>query len=68
MLSGTPDQREEVLRLADYFCASARLRIKRLFDGLSHNTDRQGYKVAQTVLKSDVKCLEEGIVRDTGQP
>ena len=52
------------MQLADYFCASAKLRIERNFDGLSKNTDRQGYKLAQTVLKNPVKPLEDGIVRD----
>jgi hypothetical protein len=28
------------------------------------NTDRSGYKLAQTVLKNTVKPLEEGIVRE----
>ena len=63
--TAAPGEREEVLQLADYFCASAKLRIERNFDGLKHNTDHSGYKVAQTVLKSSVKSLEEGIVRDT---
>jgi alkylation response protein AidB-like acyl-CoA dehydrogenase len=62
MNAGTETEAADVLQLADYFCASARLRIERHFDGLGHNTDRQGYKVAQTVLNSHVKALEEGIV------
>jgi hypothetical protein len=62
--SGTREQQDELLRLADYFSASARLRVDRNFDGLSKNTDRLSYKVAQIVLKSDIKCLEEGIVRE----
>jgi hypothetical protein len=57
-------ERDEVLHLADYFCASARLRIERNFDGLRRNTDRSGYTLAQTVLKNHVKPLEEGIVRE----
>jgi hypothetical protein len=57
-------ERDEVLQLADYFCASAKLRIERNFAGLRHNTDRSGYRLAQTVLKSTVKPLEEGIVRE----
>jgi hypothetical protein len=57
-------ERDEVLQLADYFCASAKLRIERNFDGLRRNTDRSGYKLAQTVLKNSVKPLEEGIVRE----
>jgi len=62
MKSSTETEAAEILQLADYFCASARLRIKRHFDGIGSNTDRQGYKVAQTVLNSHVKPLEEGIV------
>ena len=62
MKTGTETEAAEVLHLADYFCQSARLRIARNFDGLSRNTDRSGYKLAQTVLKSEVKGLEDGIV------
>ena len=60
--AGTDEEKAEVVALADYFCASARLRIERNFDGLTQNTDRQGYKVAQQVLKKGPKTLEEGIV------
>jgi hypothetical protein len=60
----TEAERDEVLQLADYFCASAKLRIERNFDSLRHNTDRSGYKLAQTVLKGSVKPLEDGIVRE----
>ena len=62
--TATETERDEVLHLADYFCASSKLRIERNFDGLRHNTDRSGYKLAQIVLKSSVKPLEEGIVRE----
>jgi hypothetical protein len=60
---GTATEAGEVMHLADYFCASARLRIERLFDGLTANTDRAGYEVAQTLLKNDIKPLTDGIVR-----
>jgi hypothetical protein len=60
---GTAESQQDTLGLAEYFCDSARLRIARHFDGLTHNTDRQGYKVAQTVLKTGMKELEDGIVR-----
>jgi hypothetical protein len=63
--TAAPAERDEVLGLADYFCASAKLRIERNFRGLRQNTDRSGYKVAQTVLKNSIKSLEEGIVRET---
>jgi alkylation response protein AidB-like acyl-CoA dehydrogenase len=55
-------QQEEMLQLADYFSAAARLRIERNFDGLSNNIDHQGYKLAQSVLKSDIDVIKEGIV------
>jgi alkylation response protein AidB-like acyl-CoA dehydrogenase len=55
-------QGSDVLHLADYFCAAARLRVERNFDGLGHNADRQGYKLAQRVLKESIPALEEGIV------
>ena len=60
---GTGDAGEDTVRLADYFCETARLRIARNFDGLTRNTDHQGYKVAQTVLSTEMKELEDGIVR-----
>jgi hypothetical protein len=56
-------QTEDVLQLADYFCASARLRIDQLFHGLAANVDRQGYKLAQSVLQAPAKPLVEGIIR-----
>jgi alkylation response protein AidB-like acyl-CoA dehydrogenase len=59
------EQQEAILHLADYFSAAARLRIERNFDGLSDNVDRQGYKLAQSVLKSDICVLSEGIVHET---
>jgi alkylation response protein AidB-like acyl-CoA dehydrogenase len=55
-------QQEETLQLADYFSAAARLRIERNFDGLSNNIDHQGYKLAQSVMKSDIDVIKEGIV------
>ena len=60
--NGAKDESSEMLNLADYFCASARLRIERNFDGLRRNTDRQAYRVAQQVLKNAPKTFEEGIV------
>ncbi len=60
---GTPEENQELLNLVDYFCASARLRIERNFAGVGRNTDSQGYRLAQQVLKKDAKVLEDGIVR-----
>jgi hypothetical protein len=61
---GSDGQKAEAIQLADYFCKSSRLRVERLFRGLKENVDREGYEVAQMVLKSDVRPLEEGIVRE----
>jgi alkylation response protein AidB-like acyl-CoA dehydrogenase len=60
---GSEEQRKEVVQLADYFCASGRLRIAELFRGIGRNSDRQGYKVAQSVMNSQIKPLVDGIVR-----
>ena len=57
------DQQKEVLSLADYFCAAARLRIERSFDGLSHNADAKGYRFAQTVLAGEHPYLKDGILK-----
>lgn len=64
MKAGNEAEREEALQLTDHFCASSRLRIDQLFSSINKNVDRSGYKLAQTVLKSRVRSLEEGIVRD----
>jgi hypothetical protein len=62
--TAAPGARDEVLQLADYFCTAAKRRIERNCAGVRKNTDRSGYKLAQTVLKNTVKPLEEGIVRE----
>ena len=53
---------DELLSLVDYFCRSSRLRIERNFHALRHNTDRQGYRLAQEVLDGKQDRLGEGIV------
>lgn len=62
MKSAGADEKKDLAQLADYFCTSARLRLKRNFDGLSHNADSKGYRLAQKVLQADYKCLRDGIV------
>jgi alkylation response protein AidB-like acyl-CoA dehydrogenase len=62
--AGAGSERDEALQLADYFCASARLRAEQLFGRLKKNLDRPGYKLAQRVLNSCIRSLEDGIVRD----
>ena len=42
---------QEALELADYFCAEARLRVGRLFDGIEENADAQGYRLAGRILE-----------------
>jgi hypothetical protein len=49
--------------LADYFCRLARLRIESLFEGIHHNTDHAGYKVAQEVLNGTYTWLEDGALK-----
>jgi alkylation response protein AidB-like acyl-CoA dehydrogenase len=64
LLSGaSPEEKEQLLNLADYFGRSTRLRIEQRFQGLKHNTDAQGYRLAQQLLKDAPKTLQEGIVR-----
>jgi hypothetical protein len=41
---------EQAANLADYFCRSAKLRVKDLFRSLHHNEDRRGYRLAQELL------------------
>jgi alkylation response protein AidB-like acyl-CoA dehydrogenase len=64
MLRADEQAKNDLLALVDYFCRTARLRIDRLFYGLGHNVDRQGYKLAQTVLSGELGWLENGIVSD----
>ncbi|HKS36016.1 MAG TPA: acyl-CoA dehydrogenase family protein, partial [Verrucomicrobiae bacterium] len=54
-------RKEELLALVDYFCHSARLRIDQRFAGLTRNSDRQGYRLAQNVLAGGYDWLDEGI-------
>jgi len=63
MRGASPAKSAEFLSLADYFCASTRLRIETLFHGLTHNADAKGYRLAQTVLKEEMPVLSDGIVK-----
>jgi alkylation response protein AidB-like acyl-CoA dehydrogenase len=62
MKNAGPDEKKDLAQLADYFCATARLRVERNFDGLRKNADSKGYKLAQRLLQTDHKCLRDGIV------
>jgi len=53
----------KAIGLADYFCRTARLKIDGLFEGLHHNTDRAGYKIAKEVMSGDYEWLEQGKLR-----
>src|SRR5438477_3220356 len=59
---GSREENDALVKLVDYFCCGARLRIDQRFQGLSKNADRKGYRVAQQILSSPAKYLEEGIL------
>ncbi len=48
--------------VADYFCRISRARIRQLFAGVSSNSDREGYKLAQRLLSGEESWLEVGIL------
>jgi hypothetical protein len=52
----------EVLRLADYFCRTARLRIEDNFRHIAANADHAGYHVACETLDGKLLEIERGIV------
>lgn len=56
------EHREEILRLVDFFCREARLRIAAHFRGIRHNNDRLAYQLAQDVLRGDYEFMEREIV------
>jgi hypothetical protein len=60
--SGSREENEALLKLVDYFCETARLRIEQRFAGLKRNADRKGYRLAQQLLGSPAKYLEGGII------
>jgi alkylation response protein AidB-like acyl-CoA dehydrogenase len=53
----------EAIDLADFFAKSARLKIAKLFDGLSRNTDRAGYKVGQQVTAGAHDWVLDGVLK-----
>jgi alkylation response protein AidB-like acyl-CoA dehydrogenase len=53
----------DAAELADFFARAARLRIERSFAGISDNTDRAGYQLAQRVLAGDYLWVEAGLLR-----
>jgi hypothetical protein len=54
--------RGEVIALVEHFCANSRLRIEEAFGGVGKNTDRMGYRLAQSILAGSSAFLYEGIV------
>jgi alkylation response protein AidB-like acyl-CoA dehydrogenase len=52
----------EILRVADYFCKSARLRIEENFRHIGRNADHAGYHVAREALEGRLTEVERGIV------
>ncbi len=63
MRGASPAKCAELTSLADYFCETARLRIEHYFDGLTHNADAKGYRLAQHILKEEMPVLSDGIVK-----
>ncbi|HXV61177.1 MAG TPA: acyl-CoA dehydrogenase family protein [Vicinamibacteria bacterium] len=55
--------RKEVLALVEHFCQGSRLRIEERFRGVSKNTDRLGYALAQDVLEDAATWLFDGMVQ-----
>src|SRR5206468_27823 len=53
---------KRAVALADLFCRQARGRIEAKFKRLWRNTDVEGYRVAQDVLKGEHRWLEAGMV------
>ncbi|MGH9335262.1 MAG: acyl-CoA dehydrogenase family protein, partial [Vicinamibacteria bacterium] len=60
--------RNEVLAVVEHFCANSRLRIDEAFRGVGRNTDRMGYRLAQSVLSGSSPFLFEGIVAKDDDP
>lgn len=61
MTQAQPDDRSPQ-ELADFFCRGARRRIQAALRTLSHNDDRQGYRIAQSVLNDRYSWVEAGIL------
>lgn len=55
-------KREEIIPLVDYFCRESRLRICNYFRGTRRNNDREGYKLARSILDGNYGWMEDGIV------
>ncbi len=53
---------EEILSLTNYFCRSAKLRIRDHFAGVSGNADQSGYQLTQELLAGKHAGLKRGIV------
>jgi len=52
----------KAVKIADYFCKSAALRIEDYFHAVRHNADAEGYRVAIGVLDGELGWLEAGMV------
>jgi alkylation response protein AidB-like acyl-CoA dehydrogenase len=60
--AATEAEKSALRELAETFGAMARLRIERQFEGLYHNADQAGYRLAQSVLAGRYDWLQEGVV------
>mgnify|MGYP002631528281 CR=1 FL=1 len=52
MKKGTRSE-SELVPVVVYFCRESALRVRRLFDGVRHHTDPDGYKIAQQMLMAE---------------
>jgi hypothetical protein len=57
-----PERARSAGRLADAFCAQARVRVDARFRELSTNTDAQDRTLARSVLAGEATWLEEGVL------
>ncbi len=55
--------KSDLVSLVNCFARMAKLRIARHFDGLHHNADQCGYKLARQVLEGKMTAIESGMVR-----
>jgi alkylation response protein AidB-like acyl-CoA dehydrogenase len=53
---------EEILSLTNYFCRSAKMRVRDHFAGVSGNADQPGYQLTQELLAGKHDGLRSGIV------
>lgn len=56
ILKGNQEKPEHLIEMIDFFCQSARLRIREKFRQIHANTDRSGYRISQKILLDQDKA------------